>query len=71
MRSGVGRCPGLEWAGLSLVWAGLDRTCPQERRKRKAGIGRALKGAYASQLGPRRGVDESLKGRAHTWRSRV
>lgn len=44
MMAGMGRCPGLELEGLNLVWAGLERTSYQERRKRRAGIGRGWKG---------------------------
>lgn len=35
MMAGMGRCPGLEWAGLNLVWVGLELTCYQKKKKSK------------------------------------
>lgn len=61
MKAGTGRCPGLEWAGLNLVWAGLECTGYQTKgggKKWRARIGRGSKGwsLCVGPLVPRRGV---------------
>ena len=51
MMAGMGRCPGLEWAGLNLVWVGLELTCYQKKKKQEMelGLDEARRGgAYAS-----------------------
>ena len=54
MMAGMGRCPGLEWAGLNLVWVGLERTCYQKKKKKK-------KKARNGELG----LDEARRGEAY------